>query len=647
MIVKRLRLKNVRSHKDAEIEFKKGITIISGRTGSGKSSILMAIEYALFGSSAVPNPKIMRRGSKQMLIELEFEHNGKNYTIIRGLKRGAKTISIDFNNLKVIENGRQLNALSRANDINEIVKTIMGVPEGVKPYDIFQITSYTKQDEIRKLLEMRKEERQEHIDRILQLSKYKTTYENLKEVLSHFSYRLSEIERIEEFLGKSGEELEEMKKRLEKIEKELEENEKMRTTLSNAISVKNKAIKELEEEINSLKATIDKNKRERAKLNEIEDQLERNRKKAKEIEIKLGANKEIEEINQLRQKISSVDAKIRANRMRISELREELKNISNLGAKCPLCKQPIDANHKKNIVVEINGEIERLDSESNRLKEELNQLKLLESKSEEQLNAKKELNYLLSTIRELEKRKSEVKIVDTSKIEERLKRLEEERDTLSKKEKELYSKMKSKEEIIEYLKRERSSLKGEIERKKEIVSKYKDDVNKKGKIEKIIRFVSSLRTYVKDMRVVIRQRFLNEFRLEFQKKFEEIRNQEDEYSVEVNEEYEPIAYTTSGEKVPISFLSGGEKTSVALAYRLALSDLAAKMSNIAPSQLLILDEPTTGFDDEDVKMLPEALKNITSIPQIIIVTHEESLKEIADHTIEIRKEKGRSIISTL
>jgi len=140
---------------------------------------------------------------------------------------------------------------------------------------------------------------------------------------------------------------------------------------------------------------------------------------------------------------------------------------------------------------------------------------------------------------------------------------------------------------------------------------------------------------------------LNDFKNSFAKKFEEIRNNDEEYYVEINENYEPIAYSSSGEEVPISHLSGGEKTSAALAYRLALSDLAGVMNNLSPSELLILDEPTTGFDSDDVKALPEALDNISSIPQIIIVTHEALLKEIADNVIDVEKKSGFSKISYL
>jgi hypothetical protein len=58
----------------------------------------------------------MRRGAKRMVIELKILQSGNEYEIIRGLKRVNGSIIIDSDNLKVLKNGVQLNALNRANE---------------------------------------------------------------------------------------------------------------------------------------------------------------------------------------------------------------------------------------------------------------------------------------------------------------------------------------------------------------------------------------------------------------------------------------------------------------------------------------------------------------------------------------------------
>jgi ATPase involved in DNA repair len=91
-------------------------------------------------------------------------------------------------------------------------------------------------------------------------------------------------------------------------------------------------------------------------------------------------------------------------------------------------------------------------------------------------------------------------------------------------------------------------------------------------------------------------------------------------------------------------LSGGEKTSVALAYRLALSSVASLLGGVGKNEMVIMDEPTSGLDKEDINALTNAITKINDLRQIIIVTHEENMKNIADNLITIRKEGGESLV---
>ena len=52
MIIKELKLENIRSHEATVIVFSEGKTLIQGDIGSGKSIIMMSIEEALFGIDA-------------------------------------------------------------------------------------------------------------------------------------------------------------------------------------------------------------------------------------------------------------------------------------------------------------------------------------------------------------------------------------------------------------------------------------------------------------------------------------------------------------------------------------------------------------------------------------------------------------------
>ena len=84
MKLKKIKLKNIRSYDEQEIEFPEGSLLLSGDIGSGKTSILLAIEYALFGLQ--PGQKgsaLLRNNSILGEVVLELEIDGHEVIIER------------------------------------------------------------------------------------------------------------------------------------------------------------------------------------------------------------------------------------------------------------------------------------------------------------------------------------------------------------------------------------------------------------------------------------------------------------------------------------------------------------------------------------------------------------------------------------
>ena len=88
---RKIKWKNLLSYGDtfSEIEFSKGIDLVMGSNGQGKSSFNDAIFYSLFGK---PFRKIKAGGlinrttGKKLVVEMEFEIDTTKYKIIRGMK---------------------------------------------------------------------------------------------------------------------------------------------------------------------------------------------------------------------------------------------------------------------------------------------------------------------------------------------------------------------------------------------------------------------------------------------------------------------------------------------------------------------------------------------------------------------------------
>ena len=95
MKLKKIILRNIRSFIEEEIVFKKGSTLLSGDIGSGKTSVLLAIEFGFFGLQ--PGQKgisLLRNGAERGSVVMEFIVDGKDIVVERTLK-GGKTITQD------------------------------------------------------------------------------------------------------------------------------------------------------------------------------------------------------------------------------------------------------------------------------------------------------------------------------------------------------------------------------------------------------------------------------------------------------------------------------------------------------------------------------------------------------------------------
>ncbi|EQD48121.1 intracellular protein transport protein, partial [mine drainage metagenome] len=87
MEIRRLRVQNIRSYESAELTFSSGTTFLSGDVGAGKTSLLQAIEMALFGFAEVEPEHLVRHQATRAEVALSFEGEGHRYEIVRRFKR--------------------------------------------------------------------------------------------------------------------------------------------------------------------------------------------------------------------------------------------------------------------------------------------------------------------------------------------------------------------------------------------------------------------------------------------------------------------------------------------------------------------------------------------------------------------------------
>jgi len=111
----------------------------------------------------------------------------------------------------------------------------------------------------------------------------------------------------------------------------------------------------------------------------------------------------------------------------------------------------------------------------------------------------------------------------------------------------------------------------------------------------------------------------------------------------IDDDYDVSLYDLQGNKVSLQAASGGEDVCVNFALRVAVNTALQKHSVTGPPpNLIILDEPGAGLDAQRRRWLPDAIRGLTSVSQIIVVTHMEELRDSTDHVVSlIPQGKGR------
>ena len=87
-MIEQLTMKNFKSHEQTKVKFFPGLNIFLGEVGTGKTSILEAISFALFGryAGSVTKNALIRRGAESAEISLSFNTGAKRYRVDRVIK---------------------------------------------------------------------------------------------------------------------------------------------------------------------------------------------------------------------------------------------------------------------------------------------------------------------------------------------------------------------------------------------------------------------------------------------------------------------------------------------------------------------------------------------------------------------------------
>lgn len=203
MILDELSLVNIRSHRDTLISFPKGITLFSGHIGSGKSTVLMGIEFALFGLSSIKSESLLSIGESTGEVSLKFSVDDTSYHVKRTLKRNRNKVSQDSRGTSLQVNG--IDEPLTASQLKTRILEILGLnePSGANSKSrIYRYAIFTPQDEMKSILWDR-EKRLDTIRKIFHMEDYEIARKNaeplrqaIRDSIFQFQGRFENLERL-------------------------------------------------------------------------------------------------------------------------------------------------------------------------------------------------------------------------------------------------------------------------------------------------------------------------------------------------------------------------------------------------------------------------------------------------------------------
>ncbi len=680
MKLKKIILNNIRSYEHQEINFPEGSTLLSGDIGSGKTSILLGIEFGLFGLQ--PGQKgtaLLKNGKDSGKITLEFEIDGKNVKVERGLKRG-KSISQDSCFIDIDGERKELSVM----ELKSQILSLLDYPKefSKKQNLLYKFTVYTPQEEMKQIILQDSETRINTLRHVFGIDKYKKILENTSIITS----KIREERRVNEAIVQS---LEQDKTDLVSRENELETKQLNLVSVEKELFLKSNERKKVQEEKDDLSIQLEEKRKiqqeiekEKIILSTKKESLTSNLKLIEQLRIQI---KEIEDLNfdssellksedqlkklkQEKEEINEENIKVSSKRnsfvIKINESEDLVGKIQHL-ENCPTCLQNVDLSYKRNILEKLEKEINEnkegvsfMENEKQIIVEKLSktnlEISLVEVKIEELNMLKMRMHGLIEKKTRMEEIEENNTLLGNEIVSLNKSILSQETSLLQFNElNEIFEKKQT--EFDESMKQEKlAEIRfAELRKEIEVFSRYIEDLRKKiadmeileNKIKYLIKLDNWFSQKFSPLISFIEKNVMLKLKSEFSKLFSEWFSMlvSEDFNVRLSDDFTPVIEQKDYE-LDYSQLSGGERTAIALAYRLSLNQVInSLMSKIKTKDIVILDEPTDGFSDQQLDKMRDVLNQLNA-KQLIIVSHEQKVEGFVDNVIKFKKVDGISVM---
>lgn len=554
-MITEIKLKNFRSHLDSHLKFSPGTNALVGILGSGKSSVMNALCFALFGTfpdlqtkrikldDIIMNKPFVKDRSE---VEVSFVVDGKKYSVVRVIERGKGTIYSEIR-----EDGKLLEA-PNSQRVTKLVEKILKVN-----YELFSKAIYSEQNALDYFLTLPRGERMRRIDSLLMIDKFEkarasavtvrnrlmerklgkqsiidqVNVDELKKNIDSISTELKKLKEEGEMILHEMKKLAEKKEKREKRLRELEELEKVLISLREEEKSLSSVIEENKKRLDDLKVLLEEKKPE-----ELRKEFEKLKQRLEDLEGNLtNERNELESLTRLNSEIRTKIEILEKEKMK--ELERVIKEKESFKEELENLKKEHGENPEK-VLNEYEKIVEKLEGErasiSARLKDKeltLDQIlgvkdecpvchsKLTETKRKKLIEEhKKKIDEFKKVLRGIEERLPEErkKLDELKTIVEKFKGLADKISDLEKLKEELEKTKMEFEKLKRELKESDEKIFKVKEKIEELKKKFDEERERKSNLESLLSKFTELE------RVRERLKELKEKEVEVKKKVEEV-----------------------------------------------------------------------------------------------------------------------------
>jgi DNA repair exonuclease SbcCD ATPase subunit/DNA repair exonuclease SbcCD nuclease subunit len=640
-----------------------GIVGIFGPNRIGKSSIVGTLMYALFNDTdrgSISNLNVINTTKDYCTAKVDFTVGSKKYraeraTVKNSNKKGQISAPTTLGLFELDENGNVCADLSgeQRNESEKILRSIIGRSEE------FLLTTFASQGEMNQFIKQGATNRKNYLNSFLDIGIFSEIHRWLKEESIVFKSKVKDSAvNYDDSLSIAREEQQENTKKRMRLESELSLLREKITSLNVVLATHKNGDKVTKSDVASAESKLKRAKDSyKSKLDEIDtingeiSQFEERQRKIENLQ-KIFPIQEyrdgLMELQELAGKYSTLSAKLDREVMVLNNQAKSVKKLESVpcGDSYPTCMFIKDSHRDKQLIVEQQATIDRLESS---ITEASAQLKSLKEKDIESKIKKYE-----SFVTEYNNNNQKMKLLG-EKIKFLNDSLSSDSSTISSLETNLASmrlKVVSDEstEELENLKSEISETQASIRQKETQMTNTDLQLGRlKEKIERLISDKENYESAKKRWKVF--DKLINAYSkngIPFNILTKELPriNQEIHSILQGIVNFDVILSSPEGSNDleiyldygdsyrPIELGSGMEKMISSLAIRVALTN----MSSLPKTDVLIIDEGFGALDDAGIESCNKMLASLKKyFKSILVISHVDAVKEAVDEMIEINQ----------